>query len=55
MSKLYRMVHLPRKTHGIRSSFGLCPCCSRPFHGRGTCRRCRKDAHMKRGEGTRHV
>lgn len=55
MSKLYRTVHLPRKAQGARPSFGFCPRCGQPFHGRGVCRRCRKSEHTKKGQGVRHV
>ena len=55
MSKLYRMVHLPRKTKAARMASLSCPKCGLPFHGRGLCRRCRKADRAERGRGARAV
>lgn len=38
-----------------RPFFETCPECGRAFFGGGVCRRCRKSAHINRGENVRHV
>ena len=44
-----------KQTATMRPSFGFCPKCGGAFYGRGVCRRCRKAAHIAKGQGVRHV
>ena len=44
-----------KQATALRSAFGFCPACGRPFFGRGTCRRCRKESHITKGQGVRHA
>ena len=44
-----------KRNAATRPSFGFCPNCGRYFFGGGVCRRCRKAAHIVKGQGVRHV